>query len=76
MVHRTTALGAWTRLVFICFVALAPIDLRPKTGEVGLERCVAFALLGVLFVSAYPRHFLRLMLFPYSLFLVSKPFSF
>jgi hypothetical protein len=63
MVHRLTALGAWATLAFICFVTLSPISLRPKTGEVGLERFAAFALLGVLFASAYPRHFLRLILF-------------
>jgi hypothetical protein len=63
MVHRITALAAWATLVFICFVTLSPIGLRPGTGAVGLERFAAFALLGVLFVWAYPRRFARLILF-------------
>jgi uncharacterized membrane protein YccC len=63
MLSRLTALAAWGTLAFICFVTLSPIDLRPKTGEVGLERFGAFVLLGVLFAAAYPSHFLRLILF-------------
>jgi hypothetical protein len=63
MVQRIAALAAWATLVFISFVTLSPIGLRPQTGEVVFERFGAFALLGVLFVWAYPRHFTRLILF-------------
>ena len=63
MIHRIITLAAWATLAFICFITLSPISLRPKTGEVGFERFVAFAILGVLFMWAYPRHFGRLMLF-------------
>jgi hypothetical protein len=63
MVQRIAALAAWATLVFISFVTLSPIGLRPQTGEVGLERFGAFALLGVLFVWGYTRHFASLILF-------------
>jgi hypothetical protein len=63
MVQRIAALAAWATLVFISFVTLSPIGLRPQTGEVGFERFAAFALLGLCFVWAYPRHFVSVTLF-------------
>jgi hypothetical protein len=63
MVRKLITLAAWATLCLICFATLSPIGLRPGTGSVGLERFAAFALLGMLFVLAYPRHFIRLALF-------------
>ncbi|MET4391717.1 VanZ family protein [Bradyrhizobium sp. F1.4.3] len=40
---------------------LSPVGLRPETGHVRIERFAAYALLGTLFVAAYPHHFTRVM---------------
>jgi hypothetical protein len=63
MVQKLVALSAWAVFALICFATLSPIGLRPSTGAVGSERFVAFALLGALFVLAYPHHFTGLALF-------------
>jgi hypothetical protein len=63
MVQKLVALAAWTVFALICFATLSPIGLRPSTGAVGSERFAAFALLGILFVLAYPHYFTRLALF-------------
>jgi VanZ like family len=63
MVRKFVLVAAWAALGLICFVTLSPQELRPQTGSVGIERFVAYATLGVLLMTAYPRHFVRLMLF-------------
>jgi hypothetical protein len=52
---RLFIVAAWCALGFIIFVTLSPIGLRPGTGSAGLERFVAYYLLGSVFVAAYPR---------------------
>jgi hypothetical protein len=63
MVQKLITVAAWATFGLICFVTLSPIGLRPSTGSVGLERFAAFALLGTLFVWAYPRYFTRVACF-------------
>jgi hypothetical protein len=63
MVRKLITLAAWITFGFICFVTLSPIGLRPSTGSVGPERFAAFALLGTLFVWAYPGYFARVACF-------------
>ena len=60
MVRKFTVFAAWITFGLICFVTLSPIWLRPETGEPRLERFVAYAALGTLFMAAYPRHFVKL----------------
>lgn len=55
--------AAWTALIAIIFVTLSPIGLRPETGSAGPERFVAYGVLSTLFMSAYPQHFTRVMIF-------------
>jgi VanZ family protein len=47
------AFGAVSLLIAVA--TLCPIDLRPKTGHVFLERFAAFFLLGALAAAAWPR---------------------
>jgi hypothetical protein len=61
MVVRLIALLAWFVLGLIVFATLSPLGLRPETGHVRMERFAAYAVLGVLFVTAYPRHFVQVM---------------
>ena len=63
MVHKLAVFAAWAAFGLICFVTLSPIGLRPETGVPRLERFVAYAVLGALFMVAYPRHFIRLASF-------------
>ena len=50
----------WLVLVFIAFVTLSPIELRPETElPAHVERLVAFATVGGLSMVAYPRHRFR-----------------
>ena len=60
MVRKLAVFAAWVVFGLICFVTLSPIALRPETGEPRLDRFVAYAILGALFMAAYPRHFIRL----------------
>ena len=56
-IDRLIKSAAWLSLVAILFVTICPIDLRPHTmTEVGSDRAGAFAVMALLFVSAYPRH--------------------
>jgi hypothetical protein len=57
--NKIAIAGAWVTLSLICFVTLSSVDLRPHTGEPALERFIAYAVLGGLFMAAYPRHFIR-----------------
>ncbi|WNV12386.1 VanZ family protein [Tardiphaga sp. 709] len=56
MYRKTIIVVAWTTLALIAFATLSPIGLRPHFGGVSLERFGAFALVGLLFGLAYPRH--------------------
>jgi len=60
MARKLAVFAAWVVFGLICFVTLSPIALRPETGEPRLDRFVAYAILGALFMAAYPRHFIRL----------------
>jgi VanZ family protein len=60
---RSTAIAAfWILAAGIAFVTLCPIDLRPMTGHVVLERSAAYFLLGVALSLAYPDRPLAAML--------------
>ena len=50
---------AWLALSAIVFVTVSPIGLRPHDYlSVDLDRALAFAVMAMLFVLAYPRHVL------------------
>ena len=56
---NTTALRilAWLSLLFLIVVTVGPIGLRPLSGlSVHIERFGAFAVVGIIFALAYPRH--------------------
>jgi hypothetical protein len=63
MVHKLISIAAWATLTFIVFATLSPAHLRPEltTTEpalvVAFERAGAFAVLGLLFSSGYPRRY-------------------
>jgi hypothetical protein len=63
MIRNFLVVAAWAALIAIIFMTLSPIGLRPETGHAGPERFVAYAVLSTLFMSAYPRHFTRIMIF-------------
>jgi VanZ family protein len=63
MVRKLAVVAAWITFGLICFVTLSPLALRPQTGDPRLERFIAYALLGALFMAAYPRHFVKLAIF-------------
>jgi VanZ family protein len=49
-------IAAWSLLVAIAFVTLAPVEVRPQSGaSANLERFVALLALGLAFALAYPR---------------------
>ena len=51
--------AAWLLLAAVAFVTLAPIGWRPDSGfSPQVERLAAFALIGLAFSMAYPRHLL------------------
>jgi len=57
LLRRVLRVAAWLLFAFIVFATLSPIDLRPVSLlPVNLERAAAFAVLGVVFALAYPRH--------------------
>jgi hypothetical protein len=56
MYRKTIIAIAWTTLALIAFATLSPIELRPHFSGVSLERFGAFAVVGLLFGLAYPRH--------------------
>jgi hypothetical protein len=60
LLNKFAVAGAWVTFGLIFFVTLSPVDLRPQMGEPALERFIAYAVLGALFMIAYPRHFVRL----------------
>lgn len=56
MFRKIIVILAWTTLLAIAFATLSPIGLRPHVGDVSGERFIAFAMVGLLFGMAYPRH--------------------
>lgn len=64
MFQKLIALAAWACLVFIAYATLVSLDARPELVSSGyykafftvVERFGAYALLGILFCLAYPRH--------------------
>ena len=64
MIHKMIATGAWACLVFIIYATLSSIGARPELIAAGffkafftvVERFGAYAVLGLLFCLAYPRH--------------------
>ncbi|WP_424627902.1 VanZ family protein [Bradyrhizobium sp. SYSU BS000235] len=54
--RRLAATAAWLSLGFIAFATLSPLGVRPHVAGVGFEHVAAFAVTGVLFALAYPRH--------------------
>lgn len=52
------ALFAWASLAFVAVVTLSPIGMRPVLMPPGYEHFLAFAVIGLLFGLAYPRHWL------------------
>tara|TARA_B100000683_G_scaffold215475_1_gene210839 strand:+ start:131 stop:490 length:360 start_codon:yes stop_codon:yes gene_type:complete len=58
---RTLAIGT---LAFIVFATVSPIGLRPSDIlPVDIDRALAFVLLGMLFVLAFPKHWLYAAIF-------------
>ena len=63
MLHKLIAIAAWATLIFIIFATLSPAHLRPELTAtepatvVVVERVGAFAVLGLLFASGYPRRY-------------------
>jgi glycopeptide antibiotics resistance protein len=56
-------ISAWICLAGIAFVTLAPLGFRPESGmPPQFERFAAFAVVGVLFATAYPRYILFTLL--------------
>ena len=64
MFKKLIAAAAWACLVFIIYATLSSIDARPELVAGGfykgfftvVERFGAYAVLGLLFCLAYPRH--------------------
>lgn len=54
--RRLAAVAAWSCLGFITFATLSPLGVRPHVAGVGFEHIGAFAVTGLLFALAYPRH--------------------
>ena len=55
--------AAWLLLAGLAFATLCPIGLRPRLGDVQLERFGAFFVTAGAFVAAYPRRPLTVALF-------------
>ncbi len=59
MTRSALRIAAWLALAAIVFVTVSPIELRPHDVlPVNTDRAIAFAVVGGLFVTAYPRHWL------------------
>jgi VanZ family protein len=59
-VQRLIAVVAWALLAFIAYATVSPIQARPALPtSSSIEHIAAFAVLGVLFCLAYPRHTVR-----------------
>jgi VanZ family protein len=64
MLHKLIVAAAWACLIYIAYATSSPIAARPELVETGIykafftvvERFGAYAVLGLLFCLAYPRH--------------------
>lgn len=56
MFRKILIIGAWAGLLAIAVATLSPLGLRPHVAGVSIERFGAFAVVGLLFGLAYPRH--------------------
>jgi VanZ family protein len=57
MLQRIALIAAWALLIFIAYATISPIQARPALPiSPIIEHFGAFALLGLLFCLAYPRH--------------------
>jgi VanZ family protein len=56
------AIFAWASLIFVAAVTLSPIEFRPVLTLPLYEHFFAFAVIGLLFGLAYPRHWLLIAL--------------
>jgi VanZ family protein len=62
MIRKIIAIAAWACLLFIIYATLTSINARPELARdesavtVVIERCGAYALLGLLFCLAYRNH--------------------
>ena len=68
MVQKIIAIIAWSCLIFIIYATLSSINARPELTShetalvTYLERFGAYAVLGVFFYLAYPRHIVSVCL--------------
>jgi VanZ family protein len=63
MVQKFITIAAWLVLCFIAYATLSPIQARPTLPTPpSFEHIAAFAVLGVLFCLAYPRHIILVCL--------------
>src|SRR6266513_3068612 len=63
MFQRLACVLAWALLIFIAYVTLSPIAARPAfSTSTTVEHIVAFAVLGLLFGLAYPRHLVLVLI--------------
>ena len=57
MFHKLISVAAWSLLAFIAYATISPIQVRPTLpAPTSFEHLTAFAVLGLLFCLAYPRH--------------------
>jgi VanZ family protein len=57
MIQKFVAICAWALLVFIASATISPFEARPTLStSPRVEHLAAFAVLGLLFLLAYPRH--------------------
>jgi len=62
MVQKTLPIAAWAVLIFIAFVTLSPLALRPEmASDPFYERFGAYAVLGLAFGVSYPRRALMVV---------------
>lgn len=54
MIRFLAQIAAAVVFAIIVYATLSPIQLRPQTGYVGLEREAAFALFGAVLMLAFP----------------------
>ena len=63
MVHKITIVTAWSVLAFIAYATLSPIQSRPTLAAPSdFEHLAAFAVIGTLFILAYPRQIILVVL--------------
>ena len=56
MLHKLIGFAAWGLLAFIAYATISPIQDRPTLPtSTSFEHVAAFAVLGALFILAYPR---------------------